>query len=72
MPLGMNRRIFLRTLAFVPLSPMPITWAAPPQHTVLASKNNRLLQKAIQPIDDNFVAVDGWVIPKQQLTHGNF
>jgi len=66
---SVKRRIFLRSLTFVALSPLAISCETFPQHAISASKKFRLLRKSIQPIDDDYLAVDGWIVSKKQLTH---
>lgn len=66
---SIKRRVFLRSFAFFALSPISIASATFPQRAVSLSKTRHLIRKAIQPIDDDYIAVDGWVISKKQLTH---
>ena len=61
MPKSVTRRTFFTSFC---LAAVPIRLAAT---ETMPDNSNRLLQQKIVPVDNQFVAVDGWVITRSAL-----
>ncbi len=66
-----SRRIFLNALAFSAANPLSIVQRSPLVGTMPSLKNHPLILKKIRSIDEHFVSIDGWVIPKNRLIRGD-
>ena len=61
MPKPVTRRTVFTSFC---LAALPIRSAA---NGTIPNHSHRLLQQRITPVDSQFVAVDGWVIPRSTL-----
>ena len=68
MPKSINRRDFINTLCLVTLAPPAL--AKKPPYTTSSTTPTKLALKKLKPVDNQFVSVDGWILPTKLLTQG--
>ena len=62
-----NRRSFLSGLLFISLSPLA---AGKPSRSKTFNHNHQQTLNKIQPLDRDYVSINGWVLAKHTLTQG--
>ena len=68
MPQPINRRGFITTFLLVTAAPSTLANKSPyGANLTIPSKST--LEK-LKPVDDQFVSVDGWILPTKTLTRG--
>ena len=68
MPRSLHRRSFLNSILLFTVVPLAAT-KKPPLTKKPANDNQQIL-RAIKTLDQDFVSVNGWVLPKETLIKG--
>lgn len=65
---SISRRGFINTLCLMIVASPAL--AKKPFYATNSKNPARLAQGKLKPIDDQFVSVDGWILPAEILTQG--
>lgn len=68
MPNSLHRRSFMSSILLVSLA--PLTTTKRPNLTKNQVNENQQIFRAVKPLDQDFVSVNGWVLPKKTLIKG--
>lgn len=69
MPHPINRRGFINTIFLMTLAPSALAKKSP--YTTRLKIPSKSTLEILKPIDDQFVSVDGWILPAKTLTRGD-
>jgi len=68
MPKSINRRVFINTIFLTTISPSGLSTKPTPNTTSRTSMRYGL--EKLAAIDNQFISVDGWILPTKALTEG--
>ena len=68
MPRSLHRRSFINSILL--LSVAPLAAAKKPQLAKKLANHRQQIFRNIKPLDQDFVSINGWVLPKETLIKG--
>ncbi len=68
MPRSLHRRSFLNSILLFSVAPMAAAKKRP--LTKKSANDNQQILRNIKPLDQDFVSINGWILPKETLIKG--